>query len=237
MEIPQGIVKYILFQRSEYLQKNIFFNLFTCFGILKPFYKLSVDFKTLIFNSEIKNEFVLDMQREYSIIKPFLPKTALSLLDIGCGVAGIDVFLSKHYSNNIKIYLIDKTQIDNKIYYGFKNRGSIYNSLPLAKSLLTLNGVRAEDINIQEITKDNKILFQSRFDIVISLISWGFHYPVSTYIQEVHEKLNLKGILIIDIRKNTGGEDDIKKVFGNCKFIYESEKFVRILAIKNIINA
>ena len=174
------------------------------------------------------------MKKEYLIIKPFLPQTAYSLLDIGCGLAGIDFMLSRHYSHNIKIFLLDKTQVDDTIYYGFKNKGSIYNSLPLAKSFLAMNNVDIGNIFMQEVREDNKIVFQSSFDIIISLISWGFHYPVSTYIQEVYEKLNLDGILIIDIRKNTGGEDEIKKVFGNYKIIDESIKSMKILAVKTV---
>ena len=50
-------------------------------------------------------------------------------------------------------------------------------------------------------------------DFVISTISWGFHFPVSTYLKSVANVLSENGILIIDIRKDTGGENELKTEF------------------------
>lgn len=38
-------------------------------------------------------------------------------------------------------------------------------------------------------------------DLVISLVSWGFHFPVSTYLDQVHDLLREGGRLILDLRK------------------------------------
>jgi len=132
-------------------------------------------------------------------------------LDIGCGVAGIDVLLSQHYNGNVEIFLIDKTKVDKKLYYNFEKRGSFYNSLQISKSILTANGVNRNKIHLQEATENNEIRFNQNFDIVISLISWGFHYLVSTYLDRVYIKMNKNGIRIIDVRKNTNSEKDIEK--------------------------
>jgi SAM-dependent methyltransferase len=233
IKLPKNSIKYILFQRTSYLKNNISFRFLTYLGYFKSFYKLSVNLKSFFFSSAIKSEFSRDMESEYSKLKQHLPQDANSVLDIGCGVAGVDVFISNHYNNKINIFLVDKTEIDKNVYYHYEKRGSFYNSLNIAKSLLEINGIDSHKINLQEATENNKISFEKKFDIVISLISWGFHYPVSTYLDEVYNKMNKNGILILDVRKNTNGEKDIEKRFGNHQIIFETGKYMRILAKKN----
>lgn len=230
-KLPKNSIKYILFQRTGYMKNNLFFRFLTHFGYHKLFYKLSVYLKSFFFSDKIKTAFSKNIADEYSLIKKYLPEKAESILDIGCGVAGIDILLSRHYNNDVDIFLIDKTTIDKKVYYNFEKRGSFYNSLQISKSVLILNGVDNDRIHLQEATENNEIKFSHKFDIIISLFSCGFHYPVSTYLDEIYRKLSNKdGILILDIRKNTNGEKDIEKKFGNYQIICEGEKHIRILA-------
>ena len=111
------------------------------------------------------------MLSDYNIMKPFLPDGANSILDIGCGVAGANVLINRYYNNKIKIFLIDKTKIDKRVYYGFEERGSFYSSLLVAKKLLIDNGVEENNIYLQEATESNEIKFKEDFNIVISLRS------------------------------------------------------------------
>jgi 2-polyprenyl-3-methyl-5-hydroxy-6-metoxy-1,4-benzoquinol methylase len=46
-----------------------------------------------------------------------------SVLDIGCGIGGIDYFIAKN-NTNCQINLLDKTKIENEVYYGFKEKGA-----------------------------------------------------------------------------------------------------------------
>jgi hypothetical protein len=59
----------------------------------------------------------------------------------------------------------------------------------------------------------------SNFDIIISTYSWGFHYPVDTYLDEVASKLAPSGVLILDIRHNTPGEDFLRAQGWTVEFI------------------
>ncbi len=232
MKIPKEAIKYILFQRTSYLKNNFLAGFLTWLGHWPLFYRPAVGLKSILFSQQVKDEFNQDMLNEFTRLKPFLPPTVNSILDIGCGIAGIDVLISNYYKNEVGIFLIDKTLVDKKIHYHFENNGSFYNSLPLAKKILELNGVKPEQIQFQEATDDNQINFSGSFDLVISLISWGYHYPLSTYLDEVYNKLNNRGIIILDIRKNTGGEKEIEKKFGNYKIIFETKKYLRIMASK-----
>jgi hypothetical protein len=165
---------------------------------------------------------------------PYLPTNANSILDIGSGVAAIDVLLFRHYShNNPKIFLLDKTEMPSKVYYSFKPKGCYYNSLYLSRTLLEENGIPKDNIFTEE-ADGKSINFEASFDLVISLISWGFHYPVSTYLDQVYEKMNPGGSLIMDIRKvsDSNGLEEVRKKFGNIEIIYESDKNARIVARK-----
>ena len=228
MILPKNSIKYLLLQRTSYLKNNQLAKILNAV----PFYQLSVGLKARLLTSPIRQEFNQDMLDEFSSLKPFLPAAANSILDIGCGLAGIDVLISQHYQNQIEIFLLDKTSTDKKIYYHFNQKGSFYNSLPLAKKILEINGVDSNKIHLQEATDDNKIEFPGTFDIIISLISWGYHYPAATYLEPAYQKLNPGGALILDIRKNTGGEKEIAEKFGSYQVISKTEKSIRILANK-----
>ena len=236
LNIPDIAVRYILFQRTEYLiyQNTWWLNKII---IRIPFltYHHMVSFEARILRNRVKRLFSKDMLREYNSIKDFLPENVEKILDIGSGVAGIDCMMNRHYKEkNISadFYLLDRTEMDKKVFYGIKEKASFYNSFVVSKLLMTKNGVKAENIHTQEATHDNKINFNVKFDLVTSFISWGFHYPVSIYIDQVYNLLNTGGVLIIDVRKDSGGKELLESKFGNIEVIAERQKHERIVVHK-----
>ncbi len=184
-------------------------------------------------SKQIKKGYSDLILKEYNIIKPYIPTVAHRILDIGAGVGGIDVALFKHYekSHNVKLYLLDKTYIDKKIHYGLKEKAAFYNSLEITRDLLSLNGVPERNIHLQNANDENKIE-GGPFDLVISLISWGFHYPISTYLEQVYNRLNDGGTTILDIRKGTDAISEIRTKYSKIKVIYEGDKHQRLCLIK-----
>ncbi len=237
LQIPDDAVKFIMFQRTTLINdsggKNPLGKLTRKFF---PSYHLkrSIEEQAVSRAGEIKALYTKDMADEYAAIKDHLPVKCASVLDIGCGVAGIDVFIFQHYgaSDKISFYLLDKTDVNSKVYYSFSEKGAFYNSLSTAKNLLTSNAVPASNIHTMEVSEDSSIETGESIDLVISLISWGFHYPVSTYLERVHEILSPGGSLILDVRKDTGGVEEIEKKFGNTSVITDFKKYQRILAVK-----
>jgi hypothetical protein len=65
---------------------------------------------------------------------------------------------------------------------------------------------------------------------VISLISWGFHYPVNVYLSEVSRVLSKNGAVILDVRKDSPGLNDLRSRFGTVTTLSEKPKFLRVLA-------
>lgn len=214
IKIPNSLLYYIILQRTSYL--NIYFHLLPVF--LK---KISVFF----FQIRIKNKYNQDMISDYESMEDYFPQNISNILDIGCGIAGLDIHIYKK-NNQPNIHLLDRTAMDSSVYYGFEQEGSYYNSLVLAKSFLVINGVREDKIFLYDLEKNTPNFSQDFFDLVISTISWGFHYPVSTYLRIVADSLKSSGVLILDIRKNTGGEQELELYF-DVKPIKDYGKHIR----------
>jgi protein-L-isoaspartate O-methyltransferase len=92
-----------------------------------------------------------------------------------------------------------------------------------------MNGVTTQ-ISVVDILKSS---FPSgTFDVIISLISWGFHYPVSTYLDVVYDNMAENGILILDVRKNQNQEVLLTSKFETVKVIHDIGKAQRFLVKK-----
>lgn len=238
------VIKFILFQRSQYLlwrrssviQK--FANMLPrriAYGLeaLASNFNATVSLEALFTRKSVEKLFSEEMTEEYKQMKPYLPEHSHAILDIGAGVGGIDILLGKHYkSDRPMIYLLDKTEMPNKVYYSLREKGCFYNSLALARDLLAENGIRPEQIFLQEATDDNRIISDTKFDLIVSLISWGFHYPIATYLDQVYEKLADNGAVITDVRRHGNGIELLQKKFARTKIIFEAKKHVRIVAWK-----
>lgn len=173
--------------------------------------------------------FFSQMEKEYQEIKPFLPDECHSVLDIGCGLGTIDLFLKGHYKGKeVKFFLADQDKIDSNIHYGFKGNGSFYNSFSVAEDFLRQNGL--ENFKFIKSERGEHIGNIGRQDIIISLLSCGYHYPVWFYLDKVNELLSSNGAFIIDIRENTDGIKHIKQIFPDIKVIRHENKAWRICA-------
>jgi SAM-dependent methyltransferase len=233
MIVPDEAVKYILFQRGLCLRFPHTFA-YRVLNRILPFsiYNLAVEIEARIYHSSIKTGYKDKMRSEYLSIRDSLPKKCSSILDIGCGVAGIDVLISKHYKGKPTFYLLDKTKIEKSVFYDFKPRGAFYNSLDIAKKMLIQNGISERCVHCIEATDSNQIDTHCKVDLVISLISWGFHYPIETYLDIVYDKLTEGGSLILDVRKGTNGIELLNNKFGRVDVIYDGVTGQRVLVLK-----
>ena len=75
-------------------------------------------------------------ENEISTIKDFLPNKLENIMDIGCGLGIINIFLNKIYRNSPNFYLLDKNHLDNKIKYGFSDNYESYNDLNETRKIL-----------------------------------------------------------------------------------------------------
>ena len=66
------------------------------------------------------------------------------------------------------------------------------------------------------------------FDLVISLASCGFHYPVGTYQDLFSRQISPGGGIVLDIRKGSGGIGAMKS-FGTVKVLAKHGKYSTVL--------
>lgn len=154
-----------------------------------------------------KKEYSADMEIEFNSMLPFLPEKINSIIDIGCGLGGIDVLLS-HYYDFPRMYLIDKDKVDKKVTYGFTEIESYYNNFELLRKIMTMNNIK----NYRIIDNDNFNIIRNT-DLIISLLACGFHFPLYYYFAKIYESLNENGIFICDIRKGQEGQLKIIQLY------------------------
>jgi SAM-dependent methyltransferase len=198
-----------------------------------PLFKPAVRIEGLLRRRSVAPAYAADVQQEFASLAPHLPAPCRAVLDIGCGVAGVDVPLFASRSSEITdLYLLDRTTTAPRIFYGFAADGAFYNSLAVARRLLEDNGVPPGVIHLLEATPDGQIPIGRQLDLVISLISWGFHYPVATYLERVHALLRPAGRLILDVRKGLQGERELAKRFARVETVFDRGKVARLVATK-----
>ncbi|MBU6231443.1 MAG: class I SAM-dependent methyltransferase [Patescibacteria group bacterium] len=229
MNVPFQAIPFILYQRtglsSIYKIPKTLRPLFDWLT-KPPVYKMYVNLDSFFRAKAISKDFSKGIEQEYNEIQPYLPPTAKKILDIGCGVGGIDALLAQRYPD-AEIFLFDETTTDKKIHYGFEKKGSFYNSLDVAKDLVEKNG--GHHVTSWPVSRGFP---KEKFDLVVSIMSWGAHYPVDTYLDDVYEGLNPGGIVITDLRNGTDGLDLFKSRFRSVMIISENRKSRKIAATK-----
>lgn len=230
LTVPDQALHYVLLQRTAYqlpLKKH-----FKRLGLDKFYDRNFLKWFAALKRDEIAELYARDIAAEYQTMKSALPEDAEAILDIGCGIAGIDVFLYGHYAHSKpSLSLLDKNGISEQVYYGFRESGACYNSLAAAEEFLVANGIPRAAIHTFDIDQDG-FPAHEKFDLVVSLISWGFHYPVEVYLDQVCAALREGGVLILDVRKKTDGKRLLAHRFASVETLLDEKKYERVLAKK-----
>ena len=167
---------------------------------------------------------------DFASLQPHLPERCDSLLDVGCGLAGIDLLLHRHYGNP-SVSLLDREGVSDTVYYGFKDEAAHYASLDHARRFLEANGVPADSVHTFDADRDGYPA-DGAFDLIISIVSWGFHYPLDTYLADVERTLAPGGTLIVDVRENTGAEEALGRL-GPVTLVESSRVRRRLCVVRN----
>jgi SAM-dependent methyltransferase len=245
LRIPRKAPPFILFQRvnlqgvGQAINRNalgvMLYRIYEKSALLKICYRFYTWKLEPIFRSDaIARSYSLDMTGEMETLKPVLPAAATTIVDIGCGIGGIDVLLYRHYVGKGKapdLYLIDRNEVSPKIVLGYHDRASSYNSLELTAETMRMNEIPAD--RVHTVVADGFYAADiPPVDLVLSLYAWGFHFPVQTYIERVYAILRPGGRLILDLRKDTEGFDVVRRYFGGYTVIAEDVRHQRIAATK-----
>ena len=172
-------------------------------------------------------DFASQLQDEYSALIPYLPPHCNIIWDIGAGLGGIDIFLSKHYPEKPDIYLTDYDRVDDNVFFGFNQKYCAYNQFSLTKKLLDANEI--ENYYFDMLDEVRRLPYFA--DIIISLLSCGFHYPVSTYVNDIIQR-SVKGtVLILDMRTGHDQREILSQYFETVALL-PYRKWARYIGVR-----
>ena len=197
----------LLSNRQKYLRKKFGRYIFTNFFI-HYFQKNNLETKV---EDLFKNEL--------TTFEDFMPNNVENIVDIGCGLGILNIFINEKYQNQPNFYLLDKNFIDTKIKYGFSENYESYNDLNETKNILQNNGLSKEQIYLKNV--DEEIIINNRIDLVISLKSMGYHYPIENYIELLRKTCNDKTVFIFDVVEEMYSLNKLKQTFKEVQIIYE----------------
>lgn len=174
---------------------------------------------------------IATLHLEYLALKPILDKISPGrVADIGCGYGFVDLFVAKEYGCDI--ILIDLETNDQK-HFGFQAQGAAYTSLKTAKNFLVKNGVPERQVTILNPEKDGLAAVKN-IDLAMSLLSCGFHYPVSTYSDFWAKSVMESGSIILDLR-NAKMEAQLSELIhiGSVRALWKGSKWNRVVVRKS----
>ncbi len=172
--------------------------------------------------------------KEFETFKNYLPKSLKNIMDIGCGLGIVNIYLNNFFEKKPFFFLLDKNKIDKKIKYGFSANYESYNNLNETKNILLENHIDISCIHLFDVEKQFQI--NKKMDLVISLKSMGYHYPINTYIELFKNCCTKDTIFIYDISADKYDENYLKNFFDDVKIIYEEKtnNILRRVCCKNL---
>jgi len=208
--------KLILLQRNELLTNEQRF-IRKKFGrfMFTNFFVYFLQFKNL--NNLTEELF----KKELNTFEKYLPSNIKNVLDIGCGLGILHILLNQKYKNKPEFFLLDKSKIDLKIKYGFNKNYESYNDLNETRNILLKNGILEEQIFIKNV--DEEININKKIDLVISLKSMGYHYPIENYTDLFKKICTEITEFIIDISNDNYNIEYVERYFNKVQLIYQED--------------
>ena len=208
--LPKKAARLVVLQRIELL--SFFFK-----KIRKLFgrYIFSSFITKYFLNTDlIGKEYYRIMLNEFSTIEKFINSNDSSFLSIGGGIGGLELIINQKFENK-NYFFIERNYVSKKVKYGWGGmvNDEAYNDLNLQKTFLKMNNMTEEQINIFDYDNDN--LPDTKFDIIISLLSLDYHYDFSLY-SDYLKKVSKKDTKIIF---DTIRAEHFKKIFKKVEVI------------------
>ena len=132
----------------------------------------------------------------------------VTVLDIGCGVAGSHATWMRCQVNQANlVYLLDASRFSLRaLLYGYGDDDRYYTSLNAARHFLESTGIDKSQIRLWNRARESNAFPPAEFDLIISFMSLGFHYAVQTYWTEIDRSLKPNCKILLDVRKNADSE-------------------------------
>jgi len=164
------------------------------------------------------------MAYEYASIKNWLPNDCHVTLDIGCGIGGIDIELARQHGTGIS-HLLDGDGTGQR-KNGLKEADKPWGDVTIAYDFVRANVLTGHVVKAHYPWKP----FVDAVDCIISIRSWGHHYPVDTYLNLAKRTLSVGGCVIMDLRHPGAGREEMEENgFAFLGTAAQSEKCARLV--------
>lgn len=157
----------------------------------------------------------------FNTIDRYLKFAPKRILDIGCGLAREAEFFQKKYKS--ELYLLDgdfedTSSVSRDIKYGTVDNFKFYNRVDDLKESYDTRGMKYTFVDANNINIPSDI----KFDLILSNVSCGFHYPANTYksLVQAHSDENTK--MIFDLRTSVQHPD-----VNIVNLILQSKKYIK----------
>lgn len=175
---------------------------------------------------------VAEIWGEYLPLRDFLSGRGVrprQVIDIGCGQAINDAFLERDFQPGFTLVDIEETP---EQYHAWAGAGSGYASLDRARDFLQANGVAPDRLRLINPRRTPEALEGLGGDLLTSLYSCGFHYPVDEYLPLCRRVTQAGGIVVMDFRnrylKQRPAGLDQMLAMGTVHEVYAEPKSVRL---------
>lgn len=127
------------------------------------------------------------------------------VLDIGCGLAVLDIHIARVYKS-IVVRLLDGDGTGSRAR-GFRLQMEPWADVEAGHTMFRAN-VGGDVCPFVSVHRPGD--FDMSCDLILSSRSWCHHYPASVYLDSVKRSLNPGGLLVVDIRAGTDGLDVLR---------------------------
>lgn len=162
--------------------------------------------------------------RHFKTMEPWLPSDVKTIVDIGAGIGGIDIFVCRALSSVVDLHVMDGDGTQEQLH-GYHLDTKAWADRYVAFVFIGAN----TSCNVFAHESDPNMTIET--DLIMSLKSWGFHYPVFTYLGFAQRSLRQHGRIIMDLRTGRNGLEDMKRGGFHCigRADYDSSKCERLI--------
>lgn len=164
-----------------------------------------------------------DLMTTYQEIAPHLPETCWGFLDIGSGLGGIDILISRFYGPKTFVNLLDGENDPPEM----RKHRETFNDMRVAKDFHIKNGTRADRFGYISTSTE---FVTKPYDLVVSFGSWCFHYEPDVYLPLLFRGsgLHADSVVIVDVRRDRADyAQQLRKKFDLVAVVRSSAKFTR----------
>jgi len=157
-------------------------------------------------------------------------------MDIGVGLGAVGVFVHRHYGGRVRFMYVDRSEHDPEGMApistgeqpGYGSTHPFYGNLGCTKELSRLSGLADVTLlNLEQDASGLASLESDSADLVYSIASWGYHYPVALHLKEVVRILRPDGVLIITLRSGEPASEGLSALY-DAGFTCTSRKWVEL---------